>query len=109
MIYKFGKQALVYMLIVAAGAGLGWGAPRAVNWLKPAYSQGDYSAYYAGLNTNVVVYGTATCPYCKKTREYLRANHIAFADIDVAATEKGKTDFDKLGGSSVPVVLIGDR
>ena len=109
MFVRYAKQAVMYGLIVGAGLGSGWAIPRVMHMLKPAYTTGDYAAYYAGTRTDVIVYGTSTCPYCRKTREYLTAHHIAFTDVDVFGSAKGKHDFPELGGTSVPVVLIGQR
>lgn len=99
----------MYGAILAAGLSIGWIAPRAYDRLKPAYSEGDYSAYYAGTATNVVLYGTPTCPYCAKTRAYLREHHIQFTDRDISTDAKAKRDFAGLESRSVPVVLVGRR
>jgi glutaredoxin len=109
MVAKHVKNLLVYGAILAGGWGIGWATPRAVQYFKPAYTEGDYSAYYAGTAVNVLVYGTATCPFCAKTRAYLRAHQIPFADLDVDKSEKGKKDFVALKSPTVPVILIGSR
>lgn len=106
---KYLKLAASYGAILAAGLAIGWGAPRVYQKLKPAYSEGDYSAYYAGVATNVIVYGTPTCPYCAKTRAYLREHKIQYADMDITKNEKAKSDFAKLGSVAVPVILVGTR
>lgn len=109
MLSKYLKSVAVYGLILAAGLAVGWGAPRIYDRLKPSYSKGDFSAYYAGTASKVVVYGTPTCPYCAKARAYLREQNIQFADLDVTTNEKAKRDFAKLGSRAVPVILVGDR
>jgi glutaredoxin len=109
MISKYVKLGLVYGLIIAAGLAVGWGAPRVYMAFKPAFSEGDYSAHYIGRETDVVVYGTATCPYCAKTRAYLLEHHINFADLDVNTDEKARVAFAQLGAKSVPIILIGKR
>jgi len=109
MIFKYMKQGLMYALIIAAGLAVGWGAPRLYEALKPAYKEGDYSTHYAGRHTNVVVYGTATCPYCAKTRAYLLERHINFADLDVTKDEKARVAFAELGAKAVPIILVGTR
>jgi mycoredoxin len=109
MFLRYMKLTAMYGIILAAGLAIGWGAPRLYEKLKPAYSEGDFSAYYAGTATNVVVYGTPTCPYCAKVRAYLQENHIQFTDLDVTTDEKGIRDFTRLGSKSVPVTLVGKR
>lgn len=109
MLSKYLKSTAIYGVILAAGLAVGWGAPRVYERLKPAYSEGDFSAYYVGVSTNVVLYGTPTCPYCAKARAYLREHNIRFADLDVTTDDKAKSDFAKLGSRAVPVILVGRR
>lgn len=103
------KTALTYLLILAAGLGTGFVVANAPKWLKKPYVEGNYAAYYPNAQTKVVVYGTQSCPYCAKTREFLRAKKIEFADLDVQHSPKAQKEFEQLGGSGVPVVLIGNR
>jgi mycoredoxin len=109
MLLKATKNLIIYGLILAAGLAAGRYAPQLVRMVTPSYSEGDFSAYYPDAKTKVVVYGTETCPYCIKTRAYLKERHIAFADIDVDKSDKGKRDFAELGGKGVPLILIGNR
>jgi glutaredoxin len=109
MFVKKAKSLALYALILAAGLGIGHYVPQLVQMLKPSYSEGNFKAYYPDAKIRVVVYGTDTCPFCAKTRAYLKERNIAFGDFDVDKTEKGKRDFGELGGKSVPVILIGNR
>lgn len=109
MLSKYLKSTAIYGIILAAGLAVGWGAPRIYERLKPAYTESDYSAYYAGTASKVIVYGTPTCPYCAKTRAYLREHQIQFADLDITTNDKAIRDFEKLGSRAVPVILVGRR
>jgi glutaredoxin len=109
MFAKTARNLLVYGLILAAGLAAGRYVPQVVRMVMPKYSEGNFAAYYPDAKTRVVVYGTETCPYCAKARAYLKTRQVAFADFDVAKSDKGKQDFAKLGGKAVPVILIGDR
>jgi mycoredoxin len=109
MFAKTAKNLLVYALILAGGLAIGHYVPEAVRMFKPKYSEGNFAAYYPDARTRVVVYGTETCPFCAKTRAYLKGRNIAFGDFDVDKSDKGKHDFGELGGKSVPVILIGNR
>ena len=62
-----------------------------------------------GLNKKVVMYSTVSCGYCKRARKYFRTNNIAYADYDIHKTRKGKRDFKKLRGRSVPIILVGKK
>lgn len=109
MLLKTTKNILVYAAILAAGLGAGRYVPEVVRMLTPKYSEGNFTAYFPDARTKVIVYGTDTCPYCIKTRTYLKEHHIAFVDIDVNTSEKGKNEFSRLGGKGVPLILIGNR
>ncbi|MDD5750195.1 MAG: glutaredoxin domain-containing protein [Candidatus Pacebacteria bacterium] len=55
----------------------------------------------------IKVYSTQTCPYCVTLKEYLKANNIAFEDIDVSFDAKLQQEMiDKSGQMGVPVVDI---
>jgi len=109
MLAKTAKNLVLYALILAGGLAIGHYVPEAVRMLKPKYSEGNFTAYYPDAKTQVVVYGTSTCPFCAKTRAYLKERNIAFSDFDVDKSDKGRRDFGELGGQSVPVILIGNR
>ena len=58
----------------------------------------------------VVVFSTPTCPWCRKTKMYLRQNNIKFKDVDVSRDMSAARDMVRLTGQQgVPVVLIGSR
>jgi len=58
-------------------------------------------------NAKVKVYSTITCPWCIKTKEFLRANNIEYEDINVGEDEKARNAmFEKSGQFGVPVVDI---
>lgn len=109
MLLKVTRSLLLYGVILAAGLLLGRYVPQLISMLTPKYSEGNFSSYYPDARTKVIVYGTKTCPYCVKTRAYLQARNVGFADLDVDKSEKGKRDFEQLGGKGVPLILIGNR
>ena len=58
----------------------------------------------------VKIYTTPTCPWCKKTKEFLKSKKIKYTEVDVASDEKGrKKMIDKSGQMGVPVVEIGNN
>ncbi len=55
----------------------------------------------------VTIYSTPTCPWCKKTKEFLKANNIEFENKDVSSDDVAKkTMIEKSGQMSVPVTDI---
>ena len=72
---------------------------------SPYASQPDKTAG----NKQVVLYSTTWCGYCKQARQYFRSNSIPFTEYDVENSRKGRRDYRALGGSSVPIILVGNR
>ena len=55
----------------------------------------------------VIVYSTQTCPWCKKVKEFLKANKIPFTTKDVGTNTKDAQEMIKKSGQQgVPVIDI---
>ncbi len=103
------KSIASYALILVAGLAVGLAAANVPRWLTPAYIEGDYKAYFPDAKTRVVLYATATCPYCAKTQDYLKAKNIAFVRFDINESEQARKEFKQLKGEIVPMILVGNR
>ena len=103
------KSVFAYGLFLIGGLALGYAIPRIPNWFKPAYVEGNYSAYLNGAKSQVVMYSTSWCPYCAKTRAYFAAHHISYQEMDIEKSPVAKQQYAQLGGGSIPKVLIGNR
>ncbi|MBI2658707.1 glutathione S-transferase N-terminal domain-containing protein [Candidatus Woesearchaeota archaeon] len=58
----------------------------------------------------VTVYGTKTCPWCKKTREFLEKHKIKFNDVHVEDDKKAADEMIKKSGQqSVPVIDVDGK
>lgn len=58
----------------------------------------------------VIIYGTSHCPWCKKTREWMKENKVEFKDINVEDDEKfAKEAIKKSGQQGVPVIDIDGK
>jgi glutaredoxin-like YruB-family protein len=56
----------------------------------------------------VTVYSTQECPWCKKTKEFLKANKVKFTNKDVGADQKAAQEMIKKSGQQgVPVTEVG--
>lgn len=66
----------------------------------------DYDAEYDG---EVILYSTAWCGYCAKTRELLEDNNIGYYEYDIEKSAEGREQFYDLGGSGVPMLLINGQ
>ena len=61
----------------------------------------------ADKSGKVKVYTTSTCPWCVKTKEFLKANNVKYREINVSADEKARNQmFEKSGQFGVPVTEI---
>jgi glutaredoxin-like YruB-family protein len=57
--------------------------------------------------TKIKVYSTPMCPWCKKTKEFLREHKVEFEDIDVSSNHDAAHEMiEKSGQMGVPVVDI---
>ncbi|AJA49847.1 rubredoxin [Clostridium pasteurianum DSM 525 = ATCC 6013] len=55
----------------------------------------------------IKIYSTPTCPWCKKTKEYLKSKNIDFVDVNVADDMKEREEMRSLSKQSgVPVINI---
>tara|TARA_Y100000310_G_scaffold343240_1_gene449939 strand:- start:2152 stop:2388 length:237 start_codon:yes stop_codon:yes gene_type:complete len=55
----------------------------------------------------VKVYSTPTCPWCHKTKDWLKEHSIDFEDINVAEDQKAAAEMvEKSGQRGVPVVDV---
>tara|TARA_Y100000310_G_C19995824_1_gene496185 strand:+ start:212 stop:475 length:264 start_codon:yes stop_codon:yes gene_type:complete len=56
---------------------------------------------------SVKIYTTTTCPWCQKTKEFLKENKIKYQEINIADNEKAKKEMIKKSGQmGVPVIDI---
>lgn len=61
---------------------------------------------YATSRDEVILYATAWCGYCQKTREFFRKNNIAYVEYDIEKSERRRREHKRLGGKGVPLVTI---
>ena len=56
------------------------------------------------------IYTTLTCPWCKKTKQWLKENKIKFIEKNVAANEKTRNEMIKKSGQmGVPVIEVNGK
>ena len=55
----------------------------------------------------VKVFSTPTCPWCKKAKQWLDANKIAYQDFNVAQDKAARDEMVKKSSqTAVPVIII---
>ena len=58
-------------------------------------------------SNKVKIYTTTTCPWCVKTKEFLKANNARYQEVNVGADEKSRNEmFEKSGQFGVPVTDV---
>ena len=58
----------------------------------------------------VKIYSTPTCPWCAKTREFLKKNKIKFTEINVASNSKAAEEMIKKSvQKGTPVIDIDGK
>jgi len=59
------------------------------------------------MDKKILVYSTPTCPYCIRTKQFLKDNNIAFEDINVSLNQAAASEMvSKSGQMGVPVLDI---
>lgn len=58
----------------------------------------------------VIIYGTDSCPWCHKTREFMKEHKIKFTDKNVGDDHKAAAEMIKKSGQmGVPVIDIDGK
>ncbi len=61
------------------------------------------------MDKQVTIYSTPTCHFCQMSKEFFKANNVAYTEFNVAADqEKRQEMIQKSGQMGVPVITIGD-
>ena len=59
--------------------------------------------------SKVKIYTTNTCPWCMKTKEFLKASNVNYDEVNVGEAEKARNEmFEKSGQFGVPVTDVND-
>ena len=62
------------------------------------------------MATSVVVYSTDTCPWCDRTKEFLRSHNVPFVDKNVAQDRMAAVEMVRRSGQQgVPVIATDDE
>jgi glutaredoxin-like YruB-family protein len=58
----------------------------------------------------VTIYTTPTCPWCHRTKAWLRDKKIRYREVDVTTDKKGLEEMVRISGQTgVPVIVVGDE
>ena len=56
----------------------------------------------------VTLYTAPDCNHCRRARRYLTQQGIRFGEFDVARNQRAWKEFQRWGGRSLPLLLIGE-
>lgn len=60
--------------------------------------------------SNVTIYTTPSCVYCKMTKEFFSDNNVEYKELNVASDEVARNEMvDKSGQLGVPVIDVDGR
>ena len=60
--------------------------------------------------SQVVLFSTSTCSWCRRAKRYLRENRVRFKEVNIERDPKAGQDLlKKTGQMGVPVLKIGGR
>lgn len=82
--------------------------PALTAWAGAARGAGGYDV---GAMRDVVIYTTATCPYCRRAEHFLSTKGIPFTQIDVTDDDEARAALVEKaeGRKTVPQIFIGGK
>lgn len=57
----------------------------------------------------VTIYTTPTCQFCKKAKEFLSENSVAYVEKDITTDQQARKDLMDKGYRGVPVIRVGEN
>lgn len=85
------------LLLVVAALALFQYRDSLQHWLNPP-------APRSAGEGEIVLYATAWCGYCAKTRELFASDGIAYREVDIEKDSSGHARYQALGGRGVPLL-----
>ncbi|WP_220815423.1 glutaredoxin family protein [Pseudomonas paralcaligenes] len=93
-----GKRIFVLLAVLAAWQH--WDRIETFLGLRP-------TPQVVAAEAGVVLYATAWCGYCAKTRSFLAEQGIPYTEIDIEKSSEGRRAYEALDGRGVPLLTIG--
>ncbi|KKK49462.1 hypothetical protein LCGC14_3134800, partial [marine sediment metagenome] len=59
--------------------------------------------------SDVVIYTTSWCTYCRKARVFLRQANIPYTEYDIEKSARAYAEYQQISGRGVPVIRIGKQ
>jgi glutaredoxin 3 len=75
---------------------------------QPRTAASGSSSATAGTR-QVIMYTTSTCPACRAAKEYFARKGVHYEERDVNNSSSAREEFQRLGGTGVPLILVGNE
>jgi glutaredoxin len=104
-------RAAALVIVLCAGFYLGPFANAGFHRIFPdkEFVEGDYWNIYLDAKTDIVIFTTSTCPYCRDARRLLEVEGVDFVDYVTDESDDAKRRFRATGDEAVPTIYIGKR
>lgn len=96
-----GKKLIIFLIV---GGFLYWYQLSQQN-LQPQI-QPETSNFISASDSNVILYSTKSCSFCRKTRQFFAENAIEYFEYDIETSAQGAREYRQLQGKGVPLLLI---
>lgn len=61
----------------------------------------------AAMRGPIKFYATQWCGYCKQARAFFRQHGVSYIEYDIDASATARAEYEMLGGTGVPFMVIG--
>jgi glutaredoxin len=109
------KDALLFIVFVACGYFIYKYEYKATEYYKNPHENNNktaqigWTAQEIDSSCDVILFSTASCPYCKRARAFLKAKEIPYCEKDINRKKANKAAYKNVGGKGVPVLVIGNK
>ncbi|MEO8670166.1 MAG: glutaredoxin domain-containing protein [Tahibacter sp.] len=79
-----------------------------IAWMKQREVARHDPRHGGGGSGGIVVLSASWCGYCAQLREGLEQAHVPFTELDVEDEGEGEKAYEAVGGSGVPITIIGE-
>ncbi len=80
-----------------------------LNWGRISGFLESTPAIAANNHTQVVMYSTDWCGYCKQARSLFRSADVEYQEYNIEKSAEGLKQYQALGGRGVPLIIINGK
>ena len=99
------KIIVILIAFLAAGLTLGYLFSNAGSGPSVSLSDGDFSEWFVGADSEIIIYTLPDCPFCHQLKAFLNKHEVDFDERSVSENQKNYEEVVDLGGDRVPVLI----